>query len=124
MTRATVGQRFFMIERDLERPRRCGRIAGCRASQPTPGHGRPAIRSRPQRPATPAAVKSPWRLLLVQPALVAEPYHLVDEDLLLLVVERRKQRFGGICDVALIEGAVVEELGFVAHLLDDVVGRI
>ena len=43
---------------------------------------------------------------------------------LLLVVEAGEKRLGGIGDVALIDRAIVEELGFVAHLLDDVVGRI
>src|SRR5215470_5645083 len=43
----------------------------------------------------------------VQPALVAQPHHLVDEHLLLLVVEARKQRIGGIGHVALVDGAVV-----------------
>ena len=33
---------------------------------------------------------------LVEPALVAEANHFVDEDLLLLVVEARKQRLGGV----------------------------
>ena len=35
-----------------------------------------------------------------------------------------KQRLGRIGHVALIDGAVVEKLGLVAHLLDDVIGRI
>ncbi len=52
---------------------------------------------------------------------MAETDHLVDEDLLLLVVEARIERLGGVGDAALIDRAVVEELGLVAHLLDDVV---
>ena len=60
----------------------------------------------------------------IEPALVAQLDHFLNECLLLLVVQTRKQRLGGVGDVALIDGAVVEKLGFIAHLLDDVVGRI
>src|SRR5665213_2112112 len=63
----------------------------------------------------------PRRYASVEPALVAEAHHLIDEDLLLLVVEARIKRLGGIRDIALIDGAVVEKLRLVAHLLDDVV---
>src|ERR1700755_3314587 len=61
---------------------------------------------------------------LIQSAFVAELDHLVDEDLLLRVVQAREQRFGGIGDAALVGGAIDQELGLVAHLLDDVVGRV
>src|SRR5262245_46956552 len=115
---ALVGQRLIMIGSRFRRPRRCGRIVGCRASQPTPGHWCPAIRSGG------AAYFPGRRRRSIQPALVAQPHHLVDEGLLLLVVEAREQRVGGVSHVALVEGAVVEELRLVAHLLDDVVGRI
>src|ERR1700688_171710 len=50
--------------------------------------------------------------------------HFVDEDGFLLVVEACKQGFGRVGDTALIHRPVIEELGFVTHLLDDVVGRI
>src|SRR5258707_11074595 len=57
----------------------------------------------------------------IQPALVAEIDHFEDEDRLLVVVQAGKQRLGSIRHVALIDGTVVEELGLVAHLFDDVV---
>src|SRR5256885_9752441 len=61
------------------------------------------------QPASPAGhtcgcqVVTAIQFRLVQPALVAEPHHLVDESLLLLVVEGCKQRLGGVCNVALID---------------------
>src|SRR5437879_1831241 len=60
----------------------------------------------------------------VQPALVAEIDHLLNERRLLLVVQRCKQRLGRVGYSALIDGTVVKELGFIAHLLDNIVGRV
>jgi hypothetical protein len=51
---------------------------------------------------------------------MAKAHHFVDEDGFLLGIEAGEQRLG---DIALIDGAVVEKPSFVAHLLDDVVGR-
>src|SRR5215469_11243784 len=61
---------------------------------------------------------------LVEPALVAQADHLIDELLLLLVVEARIERLGRIGHVTLVLRAIVQELRLVAHLLDDVVRRI
>src|SRR5690348_9624521 len=55
---------------------------------------------------------------------MAQADHFVDENLLLLVVETRKERLGGIGNVALILRPIVEELGLIAHLLDNVIRRI
>jgi len=44
MIKARVRQGFFIIAMRLVGPRRCGRIAGCRAFQPTPGLAYPAVR--------------------------------------------------------------------------------
>src|SRR5258708_34745824 len=64
---------------------------------------------------------TPW---LVKPALMTEAHHFLDEDRPLLAVETGKQRLGRVGNVALIDRAIIEELGFVAHLLDNIVGRI
>ena len=79
----------------MKAPRRCGRIAGYRAfNLPQGTRARLfALRSAPHR----------W---LVEPAFVAQAHHFVDEYLLLLVVEARKERLGGIGDIALILRAV------------------
>ena len=61
---------------------------------------------------------------LVKPPFVAQPNHFVDEFLFLLAVEACIKRLGRVGDVALVLGAVDQELCFVAHLFDDVVGRI
>src|SRR5258707_15189791 len=61
---------------------------------------------------------------LIQPALVAQANHFIDEDLLLFVVEARIKRLRGVGDIALIGGAVDQELRLIAHLLDNVVRRV
>src|SRR6516225_1030684 len=58
---------------------------------------------------------------LVEPAFVAQADHFLDKDRFLLVVEAHEQRLGRIGDAALVHRAIVEELGFVPHLLNDVV---
>src|SRR6266699_310051 len=55
---------------------------------------------------------------------MAEAHHLLDKDCLLLVVEACEQRLGRVGDIALIDRAVIEKLGLVAHLLDNIVGRV
>ena len=55
---------------------------------------------------------------------MAQADHFLNEDHLLLVVEAGEKRLGGIGDVTLVHRAVVEKLGLVAHLLDDVVRRV
>jgi len=55
---------------------------------------------------------------------MAQAHHFLDEDRFLLLVEACEQRLGRVGDIALIHRAIVEKLGFVAHLLNDVVGRI
>ncbi len=37
---------------------------------------------------------------------------------------RLERRLGRVSHIALIDGAVVEELGLISHLLDDVIGGI
>ena len=96
---------------ELEEPRRCGRIAGCRAFNPTPGHACPAIRAaRVLRQSSPRS----WLRLTISRMKVV----------FCVVVQAGKQRLGSIGHVALIDGTVVEELGLVAHLLDNVVRRV
>ena len=48
--------------------------------------------------------------MLVEPAFVAEADHLIDKNGLLLLIEAREQRLRRVGDVALINGAIVEEL--------------
>src|SRR3954447_17539205 len=64
------------------------------------------------------------RVRSVESALMAQPHHLVDEGLLLLAVQARIERLGGVGDVALVGGAGVEKLRLVADLFDDVVRRV
>src|SRR4051812_5800916 len=61
---------------------RCGRIVGCRVFQPTPGHVRPAIRRRTRQQVSCAG--------LVEPPLMAQAHHFLDENRLLLLVEARE----------------------------------
>src|SRR5713226_7816179 len=61
---------------------------------------------------------------LVQPSLMAQADHFLDENNFLLVVQACKQGLGRIGDAALIHRAIVEKLGLVAHLLDNIVGRV
>src|SRR5436305_9996653 len=61
---------------------------------------------------------------LVQSPFPAEPHHLLDENSFLPRVQAGKQRLGGVRDRPLIDRTIVEELGFVAHLVDDVIGRV
>src|ERR1700724_4126715 len=60
----------------------------------------------------------------IKPAFVAQVDHFLDEKLFLLVIEAHVERLGRVGDAALIDGAVVEELSLVAHLLDDIVGGV
>src|SRR5258708_27148914 len=62
--------------------------------------------------------------VLVETAFTAEADHFLDEDRLLFGVETAKQRLRRVGDIPLVDRPVVEELGLVAHLFDDVVGRI
>src|SRR6266403_3149625 len=61
---------------------------------------------------------------LVKPSLMAQAHHFLDEDRFLFLVEACEQRPRRIRDVALVHGAIVEKLGFVAHLLDNIVRRV
>src|SRR5258708_12356792 len=62
--------------------------------------------------------------VLVETAFTAEADHFLDEDRLLFGVETAKQRLRRVGDIPLVDRPVVGELGLVAHLFDDVVGRI
>src|SRR5260370_12624513 len=55
---------------------------------------------------------------------MAQADHFFDENDFLLAVQACKQGLGRIGDVALIHRAIVEKLGLVAHLLDNIVGRV
>src|SRR3954447_12502986 len=80
--------------------------------QPTPEVWRPAIRV-PNLP-----------IASIQAALVAEAHHFLDENLFLLVIEASEERLSCVRNIALIHCTIVEELRFVSHLLDNIVGRV
>ena len=61
----------------MGKPRRCGRIAGCRAFSLPQGMCARLF----------AAVDPANPLALVEPALMAQAHHFLDENLFLLVVE-------------------------------------
>src|ERR1700727_13346 len=92
---------------------------------PTPGPECPAIRRRLEKERRQIFLPSRNPFYgLIQPTFVAEAHHFLDEERLLLVVEAREQGLGRIGHRTLIRRAIVEKLGLVAHLLDDVVGRV
>jgi hypothetical protein len=62
--------------------------------------------------------------LSVKPALMAQANHFLDKDRLLLVVEAHEKRLGRVRNGPLIHGPIIKELGFVPHLLDDIVRRV
>ena len=131
----------------MKEPRRCGRIAGSLPFNLPQGTGARlfaagALALRGMQAGMPGLRKLGCARLeprghgigdhgstaaenaLVESALVAQAHHFLDEHLFLLVVEARVERLGRVGDAALIDGAVVEELSLVAHLLDDVVRRV
>src|SRR5262245_30219503 len=97
---------------DVNAPRRCGRIAGCRAfNLPQGTRARLFARAFARKRDGDHAKMHHHRasaccLDSVEPAFVAEPHHLINENLLLLVVETCKKRVGGVGDVALILRAI------------------
>ena len=95
MSRSLIRLRSPTIAWPVEAPRRCGRIAGCGTCQlnPSPKAPRPAIPRRQRSGDVPR---------LVEPTLVAQANHLIDEDLLLLVVEARIKRLSRVSHTALV----------------------
>jgi hypothetical protein len=75
-------------------------------------------------PKFPQGVRRPGYSRLVEPSLVAQTHHFLDKDRFLFLIEACEQRLGRIGDVALVHRAIVEKLGFVAHLLDNIVRRV
>jgi hypothetical protein len=73
---------FSTLREEKWRPRRCGRIAGCPAFH-LPQGACARLFAGGDRTADSSLVGA----RLVQPSLVAEPYHFLNEHRLLLVVE-------------------------------------